>query len=302
MTQTPKLLITGITGFIGKELQKELLTKNAYQLFGLVRNEKQKQHLTRNTSQIVYLTLHDIQTQAHHFEMIINLAGENIAAKRWSSKRKQQLLDSRVTLTEQLHHALAEKPKQFISMSAIGIYGMDDVKIYDEDHTGKRGFAYSLCKAWEKSAQKFSSAKTNVSIVRLGVVLGRGGALQKMQPAFKYGLGGKIASGRQWFPWVHINDVVRLIVFLLENPQQQGVFNAVAPQLTNQAKFANTLAKTLGRPCFITTPRWLLLLLFGEMSSLLTTGVRVYPTRTLAEGFQFHYHNIEDTLLAIYRS
>ncbi|TBR38567.1 TIGR01777 family protein [Marinomonas agarivorans] len=312
MPSKANLLITGITGFIGTELQKKLLECGTYTLFGLVRNEEKKRSLLNRSSPkndaITYITLQDIENKKYYFDTIINLAGENIAGQRWSEKRKHTLYSSRVTLTEQLYSALETKPKHFISMSAIGIYGAKEgaksKKVYDENHVSSQKSSYDfpaeLCQAWENSAQAFSRHETRVCIVRLGVVLGYGGALQKMLPAFKMGLGGKIASGKQWMPWIHIDDATNLILFLVENQNQKGIFNAVAPQPTRQEFFAKALAKTLHRPCYLATPKWLLDIIFGEMASLLTHGVRVYPSRTLAAGFLFKHDRLLDALHNLY--
>jgi len=299
MVNKKSILITGITGFIGTQLQKVLVDSN-YQIFGLLRQEKMQHIAFQKTKSITYLTLPDIEKNALYFDTIINLAGENIAGARWTKNRKNELKLSRVSLTEQLYQALSKKPKTFISMSAIGIYGTDNSQQFDESMEGEEGFACELCKEWEKAALHFAQSDARVCILRLGVVLGKGGALEKMLLPFKLGLGGKIGSGKQFFPWIHIDDVTRLILFLLEQEHLKGVFNAVAPQSITQQQFAQIFASVLHRPCVLTTPQWLLSLLFGEMSILLTSGVQVVPTRTLDAGFYFQYANIEKALKNIY--
>lgn len=298
MSTFPNILVTGATGFIGSALIGSLAQKG--NLFALVRNARRQVSTAVDT--ITYLTLQDIEEGNYYFDTIINLAGENIAGGRWSNHRKQRLLDSRVKLTNQLYHALEKKPKQLISMSAIGIYGHNRHQSHDETHSSTDGFAAQLCSAWEQEALNFENAGTRVCIIRLGVVLGHGGALKQMLPAFKLGLGGKIASGQQWFPWIHLEDVIRLILFLLNNNQYQGIFNGVSPTPITQAEFAQTLAKTLHRPCFLTTPRWLLDLVFGEMASLLTEGVKVHPKRTITAGFQFQHKDLSQALVHIFNA
>lgn len=292
MKKTQRILITGVTGFIGSHLQR-VFDQAEYQIFGLLRSGKR---ISTSDETITYLTLEDIEQNQLSFDIIINLAGENIAGARWSKARKEKLRNSRIKLTEDLLRALVSKPSTIISMSAIGIYGTEQQQICDETMSGQSGFAYELCRDWEKANIEFEAFGSRVCLVRLGVVLGNGGALKQMLLPFKLGLGGKIATGEQHFPWIHIDDVIQLILFLLKEEHLSGVFNAVAPQTLTQQEFASSLATTLNRPCITKTPSWLLNLILGEMSSMLTTGIAVSSNKIRQAGFNFQYPEINFAL------
>lgn len=188
-------------------------------------------------------------------------------------------------------------PRMLVSGSAIGYYGPRDDTPLAEDAPAGDDFSAQLCRDWEHEALQARVAGLRICIVRIGVVLGRdGGALAKMLPPFKLGAGGPMGDGKQWMSWVHRHDLVRLIQWLLENDQAQGIYNGTAPEPVRNRDFAQVLGKVLNRPAAITTPAIALKFMFGEMATLLLTGQRVLPARALAQGFVFQHPVLEAAL------
>ncbi|MEZ9231878.1 TIGR01777 family oxidoreductase [Vibrio amylolyticus] len=295
-----KLLLTGGTGFIGQELLKNL---NTHQIVILTRNismaKTKLSHIGSNN--ITFLStlsdLHDL----NDFDAVINLAGEPIADKRWSENQKKRICDSRWKLTEQLVeliHASTNPPSTFISGSAVGYYGDQQTHPFDESlHVNQDGFAHSVCQHWEVIAKRARSENTRVCILRTGIVLHpNGGALLKMLPIYKFGLGGPIGSGTQYMPWIHMIDMVRAIVHLLDTSHAEGEFNLTAPHPVTNQHFSKTLANTLKRPHLLFTPTWLIKFMLGESSSLLLDSARCKPKKLTELGFRFNYSRIEPAL------
>lgn len=291
-----KVLISGATGFIGKNLVKSLLENN-HQVHAIVRAVNDSR-LEPNVIQVTTNTLIELDDE---FDVFINLAGENIAAKPWSEKRKAALFDSRVALTKKIECSLQHIPKRIISMSAVGFYGVARHGVFDEETPPREGFAHDLCLAWENAAKSFQQADSNtkVTIFRLGVVLGKGGALQKMRLPFLVGLGGPIDDGKQWFPWIHMDDVTSAIMLAMVDDAYEGTFNLVAPEAVQQKEFAKCYAASLNRPAFMPTPKWLLNLIFGEMASLLTEGPKITSHKLERRGFKFQFSQLSHALQEI---
>lgn len=288
--QNMNILISGATGFVGSSLMKRLLQDN-HQIYALVRTDSSKLH-----SSVKQISLDSIASINEEIDVFVNLAGENIASKAWTKKRKEELYESRTTLTNRVRESLKHPPKLVISMSAIGFYGVAKNEIFDEYTSPRKGFSHELCRDWENSAKAFSDDNTRVVIFRLGVVLGVGGALDKMRMPFLCGLGGPIADGRQWFSWIHINDVIQGIVNAIDDENFIGTYNLVAPQQIEQKTFAKHYASILKRPAWIFTPKIVFDLIFGEMACLLTHGARVIPERLNKQGFEFEFTKIEEAL------
>lgn len=291
------LLITGGTGFVGQKLSP-MLTAQGYQLTVLTRNEQKAKQTLGNAIQTIN-SLDEIP-KLDPIDYVINLAGEGILDKRWNPKRKQQLLDSRVALTEQLVATLVEsnhKPKVFINGSAVGFYGDCNDDLCAESAPPGKDFAAMLCKQWETAANRIKAVGCRLAIIRIGVVLDKqGGALQRMLPPFKLGLGGKIGSGEQWFPWIHRQDLCKLILFLLQDSRCSGIYNATAPTPVTNKEFTQALGKALHKPTLIPVPSLALKLALGEASVLLLGGQNAPPTKALNEGFKFQYTTIERCL------
>jgi uncharacterized protein (TIGR01777 family) len=239
------------------------------------------------------------------FDAIINLAGEVVIGPYWTKRRKQQLWDSRITLTEQLigYISRAEtKPKVLISASAVGYYGNGGDGLIDENSAGSGGFAHQLCAGWEQAAEQAGQFGVRVVIIRLGLVLmPHGGMLKSMLPSFRFGLGARLGDGRQWMPWVHCQDVVAMIEWTMNDPGLSGVFNGVSPNPVTNREFTASLAKHLHRPAVLIAPAFLLKLLMGEMGGLLLEGQRASPQRLQAAGFKFQYQTLDSALNQIIR-
>jgi hypothetical protein len=235
-------------------------------------------------------------------EVIVNLAGEPLAAGRWTQRRKQRFYDSRINLTGRLYDfcvARGHKPAVVISGSAIGYYGPGDQPL-DEHSTAVDGFSHQLCKTWEQSAKRFETLGTRVCYLRTGIVLGEEGALARMLPPFKLALGGPIGSGKQGMSWIHINDMVGAILHCINNPQIGGPVNATAPHPVSNAEFSTCLGVALNRPARLPMPALMVKLLFGEMGEeLLLQGQYVLPNKLLANDFQFQYPDLEQALQQI---
>ncbi|MEO3879081.1 TIGR01777 family oxidoreductase [Rheinheimera fenheensis] len=290
------ILLTGGTGLIGSALVKRWL--NQHQLWVLSRDcAKAAKLLGQHVKVISSLN----EVDFNQLDAVINLAGEPIADKRWTERQKQRLCDSRWQLTEQLVQAINAAdtpPSVLISASAIGIYGRQDASLINEDFTHYHSeFTHLLCQRWEHIALKAQNDKTRVCLLRTGIVLSaKGGALAKMLPAFKLGLGGRIGSGEQYMSWIHLGDMLRLIEFLLLHPTLTGPFNATAPTPVTNTEFSQTLAKVLHRPAVFPVPAFVLKLLLGEMADLLLTGQRVLPANLVKAGFEFQFTTLESAL------
>jgi uncharacterized protein (TIGR01777 family) len=235
---------------------------------------------------------------------VVNLAGESIAGKRWSAAHKQRILDSRVHATRSLATAIrdaANPPPVFISGSAVGYYGPLGDQPVAEDAPPGSDFLAQVCVEWEREASR-AGARTRLVLVRTGLVLERdGGALPEMLPPFKFGAGGPVGSGRQYWPWIHRDDWVSLVRWSIATPVE-GAVNATAPNPVSNAEFAKALGRALHRPAFMPAPAFALRLLLGEMAdALLLSGQRAVPAKATQAGFAFKYGTLDNALHAIFR-
>ena len=295
-----KILITGATGLIGTQLCAQLV--KTHSLTVLTRDsDKAKQKLGGQIDFINALCDIDFNT----LDCVINLAGEPIVNKRWSDKQKEIIRNSRIELTQEITAAIKSSstpPHTFISGSAIGYYGRQGTQQIDEEFTQvHKEFSHTLCNDWENAARDAETESTRVCLIRTGIVLStNGGALQKMLPPFKLGLGGPVASGEQGMSWIHINDMVSLIEFVMNNQHLTGAINATAPTPQSNRAFSKTLAKVLHRPAIFPMPAWVLNIAMGEMADLLIFGQYVVPNKLLDAGFEFQYPELQrafETLL-----
>jgi uncharacterized protein (TIGR01777 family) len=236
-------------------------------------------------------------------DAIVNLAGEDISDGRWTAARKQVLRDSRVTSTQVLVKTLAEletPPRVLLNASAVGFYGNRGEDAVFESSPAGQGFLPELCQAWEAAAQPAAQRGIRVVYPRLGVVLtAEGGALAKMLPLFKLGLGGRFGSGRQFMPWIALGDAVSVIRFLMSSQGISGPVNTVAPEATTNQDFTETLAHVLSRPALMTVPQLALKMTLGELSQVVLEGANVRPRVLEQAGFRFDYPRLEDALEAI---
>lgn len=231
---------------------------------------------------------------------VVHLAGESVAGGRWTDSRKRRIRDSRIEGTRNLVAALAAmdaRPEVLVCASAVGIYGDRGALPLDETATPAADFLADVCVAWEREAHAAQALGIRVVCLRLGLVVAKeGGALQKMLPVFKLGLGGKLGSGEQWMPWVHVRDVVGLIQHALADSSLQGPVNVVAPQAVTNAEFTETLAQSLRRPAWLTVPAFALRLIFGEMAQVLLDSQRVVPGVAERSGYDFQYPTLSSAL------
>lgn len=301
-----KIVITGATGFVGQRLVPALADRD-HQLVLLVRDRDRHQplfqDLTGKTSiewiQYVPKESGDWQKAIFGCDAVIHLAGEPLAAGRWTPERKAEILASRSVGTEKLVEAIAQaypRPQVLMSTSAIGYYGTSETETFREESDPGQDFLGKVCQAWEGAAQPVTDLGVRLVILRFGIVLGLGGAIAQMLPAFKLYAGGPIGSGRQWFSWIHQDDLVALICYVLDHPEFQGVYNATAPNPVSMGAFCQALAEVLHRPSWLPVPDFILTLLLGEAAQVVLQGQRVLPQRTLASGFEFQYNTIKAAL------
>ncbi len=292
-----RILITGATGLIGSSLTQRLLGLS-HQITVLSRNVPRARQ--RFGEQVSYWSTLQDQASLDGFDAVINLAGEPIADKRWSKTQKERLCHSRWDLTEQLAkliNAGSAPPSVLISGSATGYYGDQGQAVVTEDEAPHNEFTHQLCQRWESLALQAQSDATRVCLLRTGVVLApKGGALAKMLPPFRLGLGGPIGSGRQYLPWIHLEDMVDGILYLLDHQTLQGPFNMVAPYPVHNEQFAAQLANVLDRPAFLRVPAFAMRLLMGEAAVLVLGGQRAVPRRLEEAGFRFRFLELEQAL------
>jgi uncharacterized protein (TIGR01777 family) len=250
----------------------------------------------------------DVRGRVHDFDdaridAIVNLAGESIFGKRWTEQQKKKLVESRLAITGDLVTLcgkLDPAPRVMVSGSAMGFYGDQGQRPVTEDTSPHDEFAHRLCAGWEKAARAAEAYGVRVALLRTGLVLDKdGGALKPMLPPFKLGLGGRLGDGRQYMPWIHREDMVRLIEFLLQRDDLGGPFNASAPNPVTNDEFVHTLGRHLHRPAAIPMPAPVLRTVLGEMSRLLLTGAAMRPQRLQDAGFTFTYPTLDEALSAI---
>ena len=297
-----RVVITGATGFIGRALCRALYKD--YEIIALSRNIESARKSIDDLAKVV---LWDAKTAAGWAEeadgalAIINLAGENAASGRWNKARKTRILQSRLDAISAIVEAIKQlknKPKAVIQTSAIGWYGLSLDESFDEDSPPGKGFLASVCRDMESSAEEFERLGVRCAVIRTGVVLGRdGGAFAKIVTPFRFFLGGYLGSGRQWFSWIHLEDEVAAIKFLMENEHLKGAFNLTAPQPVTMKEFSKILGKVMHRPVWLNVPAFAARLAFGEIADeMLLSGQKVLPKRLLNTGFDFKYTNVEQAL------
>lgn len=290
------ILITGGTGFIGSALCTELLNNKSNKLTLLTRNPVKIKIPAKAISSISQLE------KDASFDVIINLAGEPIADKRWTEIQKQKIISSRIDTTDKIIEFIKtakHKPELLISGSAIGYYGINKTNMdIDENGTGDNSFSSDLCKQWEAAAVQANSLGVRTCFLRTGIVLGKnGGALNKMLPPFKMGLGGKIGSGQQWMPWIHLDDLVGIILHCIEHDDISGPINGTSPNPLTNKNFTKILGIVLNRPTFMSIPEAIIKLLMGQMGvELLLSGKKILPRKITDKGYQFQYPELENAL------
>ncbi|UVN45165.1 TIGR01777 family oxidoreductase [Pseudomonas mosselii] len=292
------ILLTGGTGLIGQHLC-QVWRQQGHRLTVWSRRPEQVAKIC-GTGVRGIARLEDIADD-DEVDVLVNLAGAPIADRPWTAARRNLLWASRVTLTEQLLAWLERRerrPQVLISGSAVGWYGDGgERELTEASPPVKEDFASQLCIAWEETAQRAEALGIRVVLVRTGLVLAAdGGFLSRLRLPYKLGLGGPLGDGRQWMPWVHIDDQIGLIDFLLQHNEASGPYNACAPEPVRNREFAKRLGRTLHRPAFMPMPALLLKAGLGELSTLLLGGQRARPVRLLAAGFTFRFNDLQSAL------
>jgi uncharacterized protein (TIGR01777 family) len=300
------IVIAGGSGFLGRELQRTF-EAGGHAVRVLTRRPAE------SATQVQWLpdgSTGPWRSALADADVVVNLTGEGIADKRWTRARKQILHSSRILPARSLARALHEIPgrqRLLISISAIGYYGAHGDETITEDSAPGSDFLAQLAVEWEREAAAAASATTRVAIIRTGIVLHpSGGALKTMLLPFRFGVGGPLGSGRQYWSWIHLHDWVALVAWLAESARQPvadatagprvSAYNATAPHPVTNAEFARTLGRVLHRPALLPAPGFALRIVLGEFSQFLTTGARVLPARAEREGFSFRYPHLEGAL------
>ena len=295
-----KILITGGTGFVGTALTRRLLA-DGHQVTILSSRDHADREEHQNLTHLLADTGRegDWQRTVPEQDVLINLAGRSIF-HLWSAKYKEQIRNSRILTTRNLVDALPEKSRAvLISTSAAGFYGDGGDLEKNESSDSGNGFLAEVCREWEAEARKAERKGIRVAIMRFGVVLGAGGgAIATMKMPFEMGLGGPVGTGRQWFPWIHIDDLIQAFYFLLEQ-NLHGIYNFTAPGLVRQKEFADALGETLHRPAVLPAPAFIMKLFLGEFGRSLLQGQRATPKALLKHGYSFLYPELGPALQEI---
>ena len=291
-----KIVISGATGFIGRKLVGRL-ANSGHTCTALVRDVSKAKPLLPDAKQILKFQPGkpgDWQPAVEGADAVINLSGASVAGKRWTLEYKKELWNSRIDTTRALVEAMPVDGKAvLVNMSAIGYYGECGDEIVTEEHAPGNDFLAKLSVAWEATAKEYSG---RVVLPRTGIVLGDGGALDRMIPPFKFFVGGPIGNGRQWFSWIHQDDVCSLLQWAAENPHVSGPVNASAPNPVTMKEFARTVGRVLHRPSLLPVPGFVLKLMVGEFAESLLKSTRVVPVGTQRLGFEFKYPELEVAL------
>lgn len=297
-----RALIAGGTGFIGQALVHEL-KEHGWEIVVLSRSPGKVANAFGSGVIGMPWDSGDWLSLVDQEAVIVNLAGENIADGRWTEARKERILGSRIGAGQRIIEAVKQSgnlPKAVIQASAVGFYGPRKTTLLDESTPSGEGFLADVTRKWEASTLELEEMGVRRAVIRTGMVLGDGGALEKMLPPFKMGLGGPLGEGFQGVSWIHIADEVGAIRFLMENDDASGVFNLTAPTPVRFRKFARILGETLGKSAKITTPAFAVRLLFGEMADeILLSGQLVLPRRLLDAGYDFQFPELGSALADI---
>lgn len=295
------ILITGGTGFIGKELRETLL-KAGNNLVIITRNPKKYEDESASNQRFISWD-DDLVLEMENVDAVINLAGENLFGQRWNEQVKESIYNSRIDSTRSLVEAMRsaeKKPSVFISASASGIYGDQGDTILTEEFEVANDFLASVCKDWEEESQKATKLGVRVVNPRIGIVLEEGGgALEKMIPPFKFFVGGPIGDGKQYMSWIHRSDLVKALVFPIDNEKLEGAYNVCSPNPATMNEVADTLGDVMNRPSFFRVPKFALDIVLGEAAQPITGSIRMQPKKLQVTGFEFRFEELEEALADI---
>ncbi|MDB9315061.1 TIGR01777 family oxidoreductase [Spirulina sp. CS-785/01] len=306
-----KVAVTGGTGFVGQRVV-EKLEKRGDEIILFTRSpEKAMKVFPKNNFSHVTAVAYtpkesgEWQNAVSGCDGVVNLAGESLSEGRWTENRKREIIASREVGTQKLVEAIDKaesKPSVLVNASAIGYYGTSETATFDESSPPGNDFLAEVCKRWEGAAEKVKNTGVRLAILRFGIVLGNGGAIAKLIPPFKLYAGGPIGSGKQWFSWVHREDVVNLILHSLDNPDMAGVYNATAPHPVRMQQFCDTLGRVMNRPSWLPVPGFVIETLLGDGAVVVLEGQEVLPKATQKSGFEFQYSHVKDAITSIVKS
>lgn len=302
------IVVTGATGFVGSRLV-EKLHQQGHHITVLTRNVDRARRVFPeavfpNVEGVEYTpkASGDWQKVLSGCDGVVNMAGEPIAEGRWTSSRKQEILESRQIGTQKIVEAIAQasaKPPVLVNSSAIGYYGTSETATFDESSPPGDDFLAQVCVAWEAEARKVKDLGPRLVILRTGIVLGMGGAIAKMITPFRLFAGGPIGNGKQWFSWIHREDLVNLMIKALTDGTMQDAYNATAPDPVRMETFCKELGRAMNRPSWLPVPDFALEALLGDAAQVILEGQRVLPKRTLESGFEYLYPDVTQALADI---
>ncbi len=290
-----RIVVTGATGLVGKKLVAALTLRNN-KVYVVSRSpEKIKTILPKAAGAVSWDDEDELIHQIELCDSIIHLSGENVMTQKWNDEHKKNILESRINTTKKLVDIIAStpsRPDSFICASAIGYYGLGSSGEFTEDSPPGNDFLAQVTNSWENEAAKVESLKVRRVSLRIGIVLStEGGALERMIKPFKYFVGGPLGSGKQWFPWIHINDLAELFVFASNSDHVSGAINAVAPEAIIMKDFCKNMGKVMHRPSLLKVPATVLKIMFGEGADVILSGNKILPKKTLEAGFEFKFDN-----------
>lgn len=295
-----RIFITGGTGLVGDALIHNLL-RQGHQVMVLTRNRGRGKE--KFGDKVEFCTTLDSIGTFDDYDAVINLAGEPIIGKRWTKKQKEKLCNSRWNITRKLSDMIKKSsnpPKVFVSGSAVGYYGAQKDNILTESSAPHKEFTNHLCEEWERLALEADSKDTRVCISRTGIVLSKkGGMLSIMLLPFRMGLGSVFGKGKQYISWVHIQDMINAIIFLLHTPEARGIFNITAPNPVTNKRFANVLSNIIYRPRIFRIPAFVLKMMMGEAATMVVDGQRVIPQHLQNLHFRFTFEHLDESLRSI---
>ncbi|MGA9295472.1 MAG: TIGR01777 family oxidoreductase [Ignavibacteriaceae bacterium] len=300
------IVITGASGLIGTNLARVLINRGD-NVYIFTRSADKTRNIIHGAAGYIEWDYKKPGKWAEYLngkDAVIHLAGANISGKRWSEHYKEIILKSRQLSTGNLVNvinSLPEKPGTFICASGVNYYGDSGNKSLTEEEGPGNDFLANVCKIWEEEAQNVEKTGVRRISVRTGVVLTpEEGALKKMLITFKLFIGGPLGSGHQWFPWIHLDDIVNIYVFLLDNNNLNGAFNACSPNPVTMNQFAKILGKVMNRPAFFKVPEFALTLAAGEIADIITASLKVIPKKLLEQRYKFKFENLKDALADLF--
>jgi uncharacterized protein len=307
-----KIIITGATGSIGQRLVNELLARGDDVIVFTRNPEKAKKKIVNASKYVKWdnectdapsspeLRRTGWMHEFHGVDVIVHLAGANLGAKRWNDEYKKLAYDSRIISTRNLVEAIksiGRKPKAFICANAVGIYGSRYDEVVDENSSSGNDFMATICKDWEKEAEKVEQSGVRRVSIRTGLVMQKDeGVLKKMLLPFKLFIGGPLGSGRQWFPWIHIDDIVGIYLHAIDNENVSGAINGASPGIVTMKDFAKTLGEVLRRPSLFPVPKFAMKIVAGEVAEYAVMSQRTSVDKILNAGYKFKFENLEEAL------